>query len=41
MRARPHRSRAEVAAGVLFVIGPAIGLLIFLDQRSLLKSPEG
>jgi cytochrome d ubiquinol oxidase subunit II len=29
-----------VAAGVLFVICPAIGLLVFLDQRSLLHSPE-
>lgn len=30
-----------VGAGVLFVIGPAIGLLIYLDQRSLLESPGG
>jgi cytochrome bd ubiquinol oxidase subunit II len=29
-----------VAAGVALVIGPAIGLLLYLDQRSLLKSPE-
>jgi cytochrome bd ubiquinol oxidase subunit II len=29
-----------VAAGVLFVICPAIGLLVYLDQRSLLQSPE-
>ena len=29
-----------IAAGVLLVIGPAIGLLIYLDQRSLLESPK-
>lgn len=29
-----------VAAGVALVIGPAIGLLIYLDQRTLLRSPE-
>jgi cytochrome d ubiquinol oxidase subunit II len=29
-----------VAAGVTLVIGPAIGLLLYLDQRSLLESPE-
>ncbi|TMF86741.1 MAG: cytochrome d ubiquinol oxidase subunit II [Chloroflexi bacterium] len=29
-----------VAAGVALVIGPAIGLLLYLDQRSLLRSPE-
>jgi len=29
-----------VAAGVAVIVGPAIGLLLFLDQRSLLESPE-
>ncbi len=29
-----------VAAGVLLVIGPSIALLIYLDQKSLLESPE-
>ena len=29
-----------IAAGVALVIGPAIGLLLYLDQRSLLESPE-
>ncbi|HEX6347871.1 MAG TPA: cytochrome d ubiquinol oxidase subunit II [Candidatus Dormibacteraeota bacterium] len=29
-----------VALGVALVVGPAIGLLLFLDQRSLLESPE-
>ncbi len=29
-----------VAAGVVLVIGPAIGLLVYLDQRSLLESPH-
>src|SRR5919204_4944368 len=30
-----------VALGVLLVIGPAIGLLVYLDQRSLLESAKG
>ncbi len=29
-----------VAAAVVFVIGPAIGLLLYLDQHNLLESPE-
>lgn len=29
-----------VALGVALIVGPAIGLLLYLDQRSLLESPE-
>jgi cytochrome bd ubiquinol oxidase subunit II len=29
-----------VAAAVVLVVGPALGLLLYLDQRNVLESPE-